>query len=42
MGAESVGFCDTNVFVYTYTVLWTEDLSDGQTYGGVVARNPCR
>ncbi len=22
------------------TVLWTEDLSDGQDYGGVVARNP--
>lgn len=22
------------------TVLWREDLSDGQDYGGVVARNP--
>jgi predicted nucleic acid-binding protein len=24
------------------TVLWSEDLSDGQTYDGVVARNPFR
>ncbi len=22
------------------SVLWTEDLNDGQDYGGVVARNP--
>jgi predicted nucleic acid-binding protein len=24
------------------TVLWSEDLSDGQTYDGIVVRNPFR